>query len=424
MQLYASIASHVAMLPAIVLGWRNGRRTECVIGLASVITSVIYHCLDTIGGEFADMSALRWHRLDNVTSQITFVGIAIALMQNSDARTDEIIRWSFGLIIVVLQERAPWEVMWTVLPIAASALVCTARWCYQKQTPVIVPWAFRGALVVGVAAAACFVKGLDDEHDFARLWHSGWHVCVGMLAYLLAESTSRFDRARKGAGDAARQHLSGWALSARERESGKERSIRRHGWCSWLPVLPCLSVVEAQLAVIRCVFSMASPMVLLCGCGKRVGTSAPFDSSRMSRGTGQGIGTTSSGTVLAATGDCSSTGPDSAGNALAPLLGPATAPRIDSESSVKQRRNAADGGLHAVADQDGAISQWLDAEHGKWGRGRSVVHDSMARNVGSRTEMRVHGPPDAAGPLAASALAGRLKTHGISSAWRQGKGGP
>ena len=203
-QMYASIASHIAMLPGFWTGWRNGRYTECVIGFAGVLISFVYHCLDTIGGEFADMSALQWHRLDNVASQITFVGVAIVLMQNTDARTDEIIRWAFAFMIIVLQERAPWQVVWTILPIALAGAACCARWVGLRQTPILVPWALRASGVAGAVAVICFYRGLDDRNDYARLWHSGWHVSVGALALGLAEATARFDLARKGAGDVAR----------------------------------------------------------------------------------------------------------------------------------------------------------------------------------------------------------------------------
>ena len=38
-------------------------------------------------------------------------------------------------------------------------------------------WTHSGLLALA-AAVVCFVKGLDQDKDYLRMWHGAWHVCI------------------------------------------------------------------------------------------------------------------------------------------------------------------------------------------------------------------------------------------------------
>ena len=42
----------------------------------------------------------------------------------------------------------------------------------------------RGVLLL-VAGVVCFVRGLDDETDYLRVWHGLWHCFVGLASFFL-----------------------------------------------------------------------------------------------------------------------------------------------------------------------------------------------------------------------------------------------
>jgi hypothetical protein len=175
--------------------------------------------------------------VDNVFSQAAFCFLACKMMQLTktekgvavaDTEGNELLRWVFIALVTVLQEADPWNINFTIAPIAL-ALLMVRSWasasCYHHahHSVMLPPQAvvrFIAArrmphcdsrfLVCGLAwlgcAVYCFSKGLDDHNDYViappwladvfqsktgkeikmnRVFHGGWHICVGALFYFL-----------------------------------------------------------------------------------------------------------------------------------------------------------------------------------------------------------------------------------------------
>ncbi len=94
----------------------------------------------------------------------------------------ELVRWLGNAFVIFCQEKAPWQVLYTVLPIL---LMATYSFVQLWRTPARYRPRFNrkkllGGLLFVLLGLIFFVRGLDDDNDYLKMNHGLWHSLAGI----------------------------------------------------------------------------------------------------------------------------------------------------------------------------------------------------------------------------------------------------
>lgn len=183
-----SVVTNVVGLPVVALNWRKGRVFEAVIMAYTFLTSFMYHLCDSLeykGNVGFWLSEGQWHRQDNVGAIMCFVLFFIYLADFEKKDHADLCKYLFLCLTILLQEKSPWNLNFTLGPIALSLLLWFGKRfvvdggsfapCHPQYLKRALGWHFIGAL--------CFYKGLDEHTDPYRMFHGGWHMFTGIAGY-------------------------------------------------------------------------------------------------------------------------------------------------------------------------------------------------------------------------------------------------
>ncbi|RLN73372.1 hypothetical protein BBJ28_00012989 [Nothophytophthora sp. Chile5] len=93
------------------------------------------------------------------------------------------LQYFFLAVVLVFQEKNPWDEFNSFLPIAGSFALLFLSCAARRRVPKYDMLQFRRGLLLLVCAVGCFVRGLDDDTDPYRFFHGCWHAFVGAAAY-------------------------------------------------------------------------------------------------------------------------------------------------------------------------------------------------------------------------------------------------
>ena len=177
------VVTNVAFLIPVWMLRKRRRPADVAAGIGVVVTSTLYHACESLGIEILGMNAGNWHRLDNVFS--IFASFTLALLIAGPA-AGESLRWLGIVIALVCQERHPWHlacVLGPVLFIDGLAFL-SLRWAPSSHRRRLRSPSFVLASLVQGIAVACFVRGLDEDHDPYRRFHGLSHLAHAASAAL------------------------------------------------------------------------------------------------------------------------------------------------------------------------------------------------------------------------------------------------
>ena len=119
-----------------------------------------------------------WHRLDNVGSILCFCVLIIHFTDYADEMHAQINKFAMLWLVVLAQEYAPWDLRFTVGPIALQvAIFILKRIFVDKCTlPPVDPYMAKRAATLQGIAFIFFYLGLDEHSDPMRLYHGLWHT--------------------------------------------------------------------------------------------------------------------------------------------------------------------------------------------------------------------------------------------------------
>ncbi|ETO23502.1 hypothetical protein RFI_13680 [Reticulomyxa filosa] len=155
------------------------------------MVSVCYHVAEALPNQrLFGLHEGEWHKLDNIAA-ISCCNVLFIYLCNLSSPH---VRYLWGLIqlgiVVVLQTHSPWDLLFTLVPIFFHLLVFLVKYfffekyLYKSVRPT--KWNVnnvKSSFFWLVPAIICFCKGLDDEHDYLRLWHGAWHAFLGISSY-------------------------------------------------------------------------------------------------------------------------------------------------------------------------------------------------------------------------------------------------
>ena len=176
-------------LPCAVRCARNACFFEMWMGLGALFVSVMYHSAEALRQPLWGMTDGQWHRLDNVFAIMCFVSLMLFLMDNQSAKVDECLRWGFVVLVTWAQEKGPWVLYYTIMPIVLSALLLLGKYVLVKRA---MPRYFkspsergivRNAVLTMLVAFFFFYKGLNESQDYLRIYHGLWHLFSSLSFY-------------------------------------------------------------------------------------------------------------------------------------------------------------------------------------------------------------------------------------------------
>ncbi|CAE7464450.1 mkkA [Symbiodinium sp. CCMP2592] len=159
-------------------------RFESIVCFFTLVTSATYHVCESLDYKFLGVNHYRWHFMDNI---FAITGIMLNIMNFAQAPRPSALReFRIALtvgIVICFQAASPWNLANTVVPLVLSIPMLLIELVYLRRLPTLDKSDAFKALLCVPAAALCFYKGLDESKDWLRLWHGGWHLCIGAVTY-------------------------------------------------------------------------------------------------------------------------------------------------------------------------------------------------------------------------------------------------
>lgn len=127
-----AVVSNLAGIPVVIkLFRRRSTYFQAFVLMMSVVTSFMYHLCEIYDCTIF-LSELQWHRLDNIFA-ITAFQLIILHAFGSITDQDITLRWSTLLSSIIIQEKDPWNVAFTLIPCVAYVFIALAiRLAYRK----------------------------------------------------------------------------------------------------------------------------------------------------------------------------------------------------------------------------------------------------------------------------------------------------
>jgi hypothetical protein len=177
-------ASNFTSFPALFLMYLYERPFEFYIGLFTMITSFLYHVCESIDYNLY-MEPGKWHQLDNIGSICCLNSLIISLMSSYRNHPHQLKLNLFSLFFVlILQIKDPWDLFNTLFPIIVHASLLFHDY-YKHGIPKYNRKIMLRGVSILIIAISMFIRGLDDETDYLRIYHSIWHVTIGISTFYL-----------------------------------------------------------------------------------------------------------------------------------------------------------------------------------------------------------------------------------------------
>ncbi len=100
--------------------------------------------------------------------------------------------YSTLMISLLTQEKDPWNITYTFLPMVIFEVLSIALRAYYWRK-VEVKYNFKrliASIIILVVAGQFFINGLDEKKDYLRFNHGLWHMFAGVAHYFGMNCTS------------------------------------------------------------------------------------------------------------------------------------------------------------------------------------------------------------------------------------------
>ena len=178
--------SNLPIGPTIFLIKRQNKTFSYYMGYFSMIVSIMYHLCESLDIKII-LVQKKWHELDNIGAMYAFSQMSVPLTKfNNNMNYITKKNYIIFFIILLFQQRGPWILMNTVLPLvfdfslAIFQILIYGLPEYNKKTM------YKAGIFMGISLIF-FYEGLDDLNDYLRIWHSLWHIFIGITSFYLLQ---------------------------------------------------------------------------------------------------------------------------------------------------------------------------------------------------------------------------------------------
>ncbi|CAD8133704.1 unnamed protein product [Paramecium octaurelia] len=177
--------SNFATVPALYVVKKQNMIYQFYIGIFTLLTSFMYHTLESFDCSYFIIEEGGWHRLDNIGSITCFQMLFTQLSDFQNLEFETILNY-FGLLVTMIcQAKSPWDLNYTIGPILLQALICLLVILKRKRLPKLIKAKLQKGFIVSLFAALFFTLSQDEFKDYLRFYHGMWHVCVGVFSFYM-----------------------------------------------------------------------------------------------------------------------------------------------------------------------------------------------------------------------------------------------
>ena len=178
--------SNLPIGPTIFLIKYQKKIFSYYLGYFSMIVSIMYHLCESLDIKII-LTQKKWHELDNIGAMYAFSQMSVPLTKFAyDLNYITKKNYLFFFLILLFQQRGPWELINTILPLVIDfsiAIIQIIKYGLPKYNKKIM---LNAAIFMGISLFF-FYKGLDVLNDYLRIWHSLWHFSIGLTSFYLLQ---------------------------------------------------------------------------------------------------------------------------------------------------------------------------------------------------------------------------------------------
>ena len=116
------------------------------------------------------------YNINNLMLSFTNFGLNIDEMERKN--------YISTFLILIIQKRGPWNLSNTIIPILLCGLYVLYNLLRYGIPVYYKPQLFKGIIFFGIGIIM-FIRGLDDLNDYIRIYHTLWHIFIGIAFYYL-----------------------------------------------------------------------------------------------------------------------------------------------------------------------------------------------------------------------------------------------
>ena len=178
--------SNLPIAPTIFLIKQQKKIFSYYLGYFSMVVSMMYHLCESLDIKIF-LVQLKWHELDNIGAMYAFSQMSVPLTKyynDLDYITKK--NYLFFFLILLFQQRGPWVLTNTILPLTLDFSLAIFQ-IIKYGLPEYNKKVMHRAFIFMSISLIFFYKGLDDLNDYLRIWHSLWHVFIGLTSFYLIQ---------------------------------------------------------------------------------------------------------------------------------------------------------------------------------------------------------------------------------------------
>ena len=176
--------SNISTIPGLFLMKYHGRIFSYYFSIFGIFVSFMYHLCESLD-IIIFIPQLKWHELDNIGAIYCLNNLMLSFTKIG-LNIDEIEKMNYlsAFLILIIQKRGPWELINTIMPI----VICGIYVIYHMMRYGI-PNYYKDQLIKGgiffCIGLVMFIRGLDDLNDYIRIYHTLWHLFIGVAFFYL-----------------------------------------------------------------------------------------------------------------------------------------------------------------------------------------------------------------------------------------------
>ena len=177
-------SSNIFTIPGLFLMKYQNRTFAYYLSIFAIIDSILYHVCESLD-IIIFLPQLKWHELDNIGAICCLNALIISLSKfNNNLDVQKKLNYLSLFLALIYQKRGPWNIINTIMPIVIFSIVLIIQLIYYG-IPKYYYEPFQKGFFFLIFAIAMFIRGLDDANDYLRIYHSFWHVLIGISTFYL-----------------------------------------------------------------------------------------------------------------------------------------------------------------------------------------------------------------------------------------------
>ena len=183
---FIDTASNIFCIPSMFILKKDEKIYEFYFAIFFFIVSFMYHFCESLDIVLF-LPQLKWHELDNISCMFCMNQLILALTKfNYDLKYIRKANYLFVFLTLLFQQRGPWVIQNSLIPLLIYLFISFYQ-IYKYGLPNFNKNAIIKGGFISLIGLLFFYRGLDDLNDYLRIYHSLWHVFMGLATFYLLQ---------------------------------------------------------------------------------------------------------------------------------------------------------------------------------------------------------------------------------------------